>query len=118
VKAKTILIIEDDDDILQVLETILIHVNYHVVGINKTDDIIKSIEKYNPDIVITDFLLNGLHGGRICQAIKSNSVTRHIPVVLISAFIDFANIYGDFGFDAIISKPFELVDIVRTIKRL
>jgi DNA-binding response OmpR family regulator len=112
-----ILIIEDDNDILQVLETILIHHKFEVYGISKTENIIESINKYNPDIIITDYLLNGLNGGKICQIIKSNAQTCHIPVILLTAFIDFAILHGNFGFDAFISKPFEIDELINVVKK-
>ena len=72
--SKKILIIEDDEDILQVLETVLVHNDYTVNGLERTDDILKSIEQYNPDLVLTDYLLSGTNGGKICQQIKSHTL--------------------------------------------
>ena len=83
--AKQILIIEDDEDILQVLETVLAYNDFTVKGLNRTDDILKSVEEYKPDLVLTDYLLSGTNGGKICQQIKSHTANCHIPVVLISA---------------------------------
>ena len=115
---KQILIIEDDRDILQVLETVLTYNEFEVSGINRTDDIYESIKKYRPDLVLTDYLLSGLNGGKICQLIKSNKDTCHIPVMLISAYPALATSFGNFGFDAFINKPFDINDLVAKIKQL
>jgi len=115
---KQILIIEDDRDILQVLETILTYNEFQVSGINRTDDIYETIKKYSPDLVLTDYLLSGLNGGKICQLIKSNKDTCHIPVMLISAYPALATSFGNFGFDAFINKPFYINDLVAKIKQL
>jgi two-component system phosphate regulon response regulator PhoB len=115
---KNILIIEDDGDILQVLETVLTYNNFSVHGINRTDDIFETIEKYKPDLVLTDYLLSGLNGGKICQLIKSNKDTCHLPVMLISAYPALATSFGNFGFDAFINKPFNINDLVDKIKEL
>ena len=117
-KKKQILIIEDDRDILQVLETVLTYNEFEVSGINRTDDIYETIKKYNPDLVLTDYLLSGLNGGKICQLIKSNIDTCHIPVMLISAYPALATSFGNFGFDAFINKPFDINDLVAKIKQL
>ena len=45
---KTILIVEDDKSILQVLENVLGFNNFEVIGINRTDDILETINKYKP----------------------------------------------------------------------
>jgi two-component system phosphate regulon response regulator PhoB len=117
-KKKQILIIEDDGDILQVLETVLTYNDFNVSGINRTDDIYETIKKYDPDLVLTDYLLSGLNGGKICQLIKSNIDTCHIPVMLISAYPALATSFGNFGFDAFINKPFDINDLVVKIKQL
>jgi two-component system phosphate regulon response regulator PhoB len=116
--AGQILIIEDDEDILQVLETVLVYNNFTVIGIDRTDDIFESIEKYKPDLVLTDYLLSGTNGGKICQLIKGNIDTCHIPVILISAYPELAASLGNFGFDAFITKPFDINMLVNKIKEL
>jgi len=115
---KRILVIEDDEDILQVLETVLTHNKFSVKGIEKTNDIFESIKTYKPDLILTDYLLSGLNGGKICQLIKSNKDTCHLPVVLISAYPTLAGSFGSFGFDAFINKPFNIGDLVKQIERL
>lgn len=114
---KHILIIEDDQDILQVLETILTYNNFTVDAISRTDDIFKSIEDYKPDLVLTDYLLSGTNGGKICQLIKANKDTCHIPVILISAYPELAISLGTFGFDAFITKPFDINVLVKKISQ-
>jgi two-component system, OmpR family, phosphate regulon response regulator PhoB len=116
--SKQILIIEDDEDILQVLETVLIHNDFSVKGLGRTDDILKSVELYKPDLVLTDYLLSGTNGGKICQQIKGNKDTCHIPVVLISAYPELAISLGHFGFDAFITKPFDINQLVQKIQEL
>jgi len=116
--SKQILIIEDDEEILKVLETVLEYNEFGVTAISDTDDIIESIAQYQPDLILTDFLLTGLNGGEICQRVKSNKDTCHIPVILISAYPELAVSFGKFGFDAFINKPFNIGDLVETIDHL
>jgi two-component system phosphate regulon response regulator PhoB len=110
-----ILIIENDKDILVVLENILTYNKFGVSGIEKTDDIFESVQKYQPDLIITDYLLSGINGGKICQLIKSNPQTSKIPVILISAYNDLAMSMGTYGFDAFINKPFNINTLLKTI---
>ncbi|MDB5136838.1 MAG: response regulator [Mucilaginibacter sp.] len=116
--AKRILIIEDDEDILQVLETVLVYNDFTVKGLSRTDDILKLIEDYKPDLVLTDFLLSGTNGGKICQSIKGNKDICHIPVILISAYPELAISLGNFGFDAFLTKPFDINVLVSKINGL
>jgi CheY-like chemotaxis protein len=62
--------------------------------------------------------LFGTNGGKICQQIKSNKDTCHIPVILISAYPELAASPGNFGFDAFINKPFEINDLIKKINKL
>ncbi len=117
-KSKQILIIEDDCDILQVLETVLTYNEFTVTSIEGTDDIFESVETYKPDLILTDYLLTGLNGGKICQLIKGNKDTCHLPVVLISAYPELATSFGNFGFDAFINKPFNIGDLVDKLEEL
>jgi len=116
--AKKVLIIEDDEDILQVLETVLEQNDFIVKGVNRTDDILKLTGEYKPDLVLTDFLLSGTNGGKICQLLKADKDTCHIPIVLISAYPELAVSIGTFGFDAFITKPFDINTLVRKINEL
>ena len=116
--AKQMLIIEDDEDILQVLETVLEYNDFTVKGLSRTDDILQSISDHKPDLVLTDYLLSGTNGGKICQQIKSHRETCHIPVILISAYPELAASLGNFGFDAFISKPFDINMLVKKIGEL
>jgi DNA-binding response OmpR family regulator len=63
---KSILVIEDDTDILSTIENVLIYNNFAVTGLTHTDDIIESIKTYKPDLVLTDYMLPGMNGGKIC----------------------------------------------------
>jgi two-component system phosphate regulon response regulator PhoB len=116
--SKQILIIEDDGDILQVLDTVLTYNEFTVTAIEGTENIFETIEEHKPDLIITDYLLSGLNGGRICQLIKSNKETCHLPVVLISAYPELAISFGKFGFDAFINKPFNIGELVEKIDEL
>jgi two-component system phosphate regulon response regulator PhoB len=117
-KSKQILIIEDDSDILQVLETVLTYNEFAVTSIEGTDDIFESIETHKPDLILTDYLLTGLNGGKICQLVKGNKETCHLPVILISAYPELATSFGNFGFDAFINKPFNIGELVDKIEEL
>jgi DNA-binding response OmpR family regulator len=118
IMTKRILVIEDDDDISQVLQTVLEMNDFSVSAIPQTTDIFESIKKYTPDIILTDYLLSGLNGGKICQLIKSNKDTAHLPVVLISAYPTLASSFGNFGFDAFVNKPFNIGELVKQLDDL
>jgi len=100
---KTILVIEDDIDISNVLETLLILNEFEVIGVGRADNILALTDERHPDLVLTDYMLPGLTGGRICQLIKENQNTKHVPVILMSAYHKMAMSVLNFKYDGLIS---------------
>ncbi len=114
--SQKILIVEDDRDILTVLTDILEQEGYEVIGLTFTDSIINSVADCNPNLVILDFLLAGINGGELCHEIKTHKDTRHLPVIMLSAFPRVLESLGNYGSDAFISKPFDIEDLTKKVK--
>lgn len=115
--AKRVLVIDDDIDVLEVIESILTYESFEVISISKTNDIIKTIEEYHPDIVLLDFVLGKLSGGELCKQIKSNFNTQHLPVIIISAYKKDLEALDAFDCDHFIPKPFSLVELIDGINK-
>ena len=111
-----ILIVDDDHDILNVLKDLLEHEGYEVVTLDYTDSIINNITKYNPDLVMLDFLLAGVNGGELCHEIKINNKTSWLPVIMLSAFPRVLDSLGNYGSDAFIAKPFDIEVVLKKVK--
>jgi len=113
---KHILIIDDYQDILEILQDILIYAGYAVTTLIEIDNIIETVTKHNPDLVIIDFLLQGINGGELCSQIKKNEQTRQIPVILMSAHPRILDSFEIFKCDEFIEKPFDRGHLVERIK--
>ena len=113
---KRILIIDDYQDILEILQDILIYAGYAVTTLIEIDNIIETVAKYKPDLVIIDFLLQGINGGELCSQIKKNEQTHHIPVILMSAHSRILDSFEIFKCDEFIEKPFDRSHLVDRIK--
>jgi DNA-binding response OmpR family regulator len=114
--SQKILIVDDDHDILSVLKDLLEHEGYEVLALDYTDSIINNITKYNPDLVMLDFLLAGVNGGELCHEIKINSQTSWMPVIMLSAFPRVLESLGNYGSDAFIAKPFDIEVVLKKVK--
>jgi DNA-binding response OmpR family regulator len=114
--SKRILIVEDDRDIRGLLEDLLGDEGYEVSALDYTESILQSISRFNPDLVILDFLLPGINGGELCYQIKSNPFTMHLPVVMMSAFPRVLESLGDYGANAFIEKPFDIQSLLRVVQ--
>jgi CheY-like chemotaxis protein len=115
---KNILIVDDQSDILDVLREALEMEGYSVTALSYTEDIIHSVSEFHPDLVMLDFLLAGINGGEHCHFLKTNPLTSHIPVVMMSGYPRVLESLGNYGADAFIAKPFDLEQITSTVKQL
>lgn len=109
-----ILIVDDDIDIAEAMEMILSDVGYEVI-VNREDDILGTINKEKPKLVILDVLMSGVDGRDICAAIKNDPLLRSTAVVMISAHPMVLKSVEKFGANYFLSKPFESDDLVRIV---
>ncbi|MDB5063222.1 MAG: response regulator [Mucilaginibacter sp.] len=115
---KRLLILDDDKDILDVMYEIFKDEGYEVKIIENADNILNDIANYRPDIILLDYILNGINGGEICHQIKTNEATCNIPVIIVTAYSKVINSLGDYGCDSFISKPFEITELVQQVNEL
>jgi DNA-binding response OmpR family regulator len=115
---KRILIVDNDQTILDVMEEVLGYEGFNVKTYSDTDNIFKCIDSFNPDIILIDYILNGINGGELCAQIKKTPETSHLPVVIISAYSKVLLSLGNYGCDDFISKPFELDNLISRITTL
>lgn len=102
-----LLIIEDNADMRNYLRYIL-HDKYTVIEAEDGDIGINLAVKYIPDLIICDVMMPNKDGFETCTLLKNNSLTSHIPVVILTACsLDEQKTIGYYcGADAYISKPF------------
>ena len=114
-----ILIIEDNEEFRGFLRTCLMasYNLYEAENGNTGYDLAKEII---PDIIISDVIMPGLNGFQLCDKIKNDLKTCHIPVILLTAQdAEESKIYGfNSGADAYVVKPFERRVLESQIKRL
>lgn len=115
--AKRVLVLDDDIAVLEAIESALTYEDFEVITMGRTYNIFKSIEDHRPDIILLDFVLDGLTGGEICRNIKTNPATRHLPVIIISAYQGNIESMNAFKCDHFIPKPFSLTELIEGINK-
>ena len=113
--AKRILIVDDDQDIVLVLTSILEDAGYTVLTADGVDYLTQLQEREPPDLILLDMLLSGQDGRDIARGLKARQSTRHIPIVMISAHPTAAKEARAAGADSFIAKPFELDELLVTV---
>ncbi len=118
--SKTILLADDSLTIQKVVELTFAETDYDVVALSSGDDLLQQLPDVRPDLIICDIIMPGRDGYEVCQEIKSNPATLHIPVILLSG--TFEPFDRDralaAGCSEIITKPFEARKLVDTVQRL
>jgi CheY-like chemotaxis protein len=114
---KRILVLDDDPAILNIVEEILGYEGYDVQTYAHTENIFECIDNYQPNLVLLDYILNGINGGELCAQIKKNPLTSHLPVIIMSAYSRVLLSLGNYGCDEFIAKPFDLNDFIYRISR-
>ena len=112
-----VLLIDDDLDMLEVMESTLTYYGYEVIKSTYTDDIFAMVYYHQPDLVILDYLIAGINGGELCAALKRNEATSSLPVIIISAYERIIQSLGNYGCDAFISKPFDMTHLLNVIQK-
>ena len=111
-----IFVIDDDKDLLKVVKSLLIKRGFTVSVYSDWETANNDIKKYEPQLILLDVFLSDVDGFEVCKKLKSNFATRHIPVLIFSAYPRVAEtaIY-EFGANDFISKPFEVNELIRKV---
>jgi CheY-like chemotaxis protein len=115
-----ILVVDDDPGILDALQVLFESEGYRVQTCEKGDyaESLRDEAGSLPDLIVLDVLLSGKDGRTICRALKDHEITRHIPVVMISAHPGADASVKEVGADAFVAKPFAIDDLLDTVAAL
>lgn len=80
----------------------------------------ESIQKNIPDIIVSDLMMPNMNGLELCEKVKSNMVTSHIPLIILTAKVNEETAYEGFSFgaDDYITKPFSMKLLKIRIEKL
>lgn len=115
---KKILIVDDDAGVLDVLDQALSGEGFTVVLAEQAGDVFKLIDEHQPDLLIIDYILHGINGGEICHQVKTNGLTKHLPVMILSAHPRVIGSLGYYNCDKFVAKPFDLDDLFNAVHSL
>lgn len=113
-----ILVVDDDFSNAEVIQMVLETEGFEVERICHSVQLEPSIAQFCPDLVLMDILLDANDGRNICNHLKADQNTSHIPVMLITAMLEsqVGNIACDA--DAIMFKPFEYTVLVNKVRKV
>ena len=105
---KPLLLIIDDNKDIRELVSELMKDDYNILTAPAGKEGIRKATKYVPDLIVCDVMMPGIDGMEVCSRLKSEQVTSHIPVLMLTACsMDEQRVQGfESGADGYIAKPF------------
>lgn len=106
---RSVFILEDEPDILDLLLMKLSAASYESKGFARAADLLSELNHQIPDLILLDLMLPDMDGFEVCKRIKSKPETEAIPIIMLTARVDIEDkVKGlDYGADDYITKPFE-----------
>ena len=120
---KKILIVDDDPKIVELISVNLKSGGYEVDTAYDGESALEKIWNKGidrPDLIILDIKLPKSDGFQVCQQLKNNIQTKHIPIIFLSAFTQKTIVEKgkEVGGDFFVQKPFDAIELIKIIKKL
>ena len=113
-----ILVVDDEPDILELMGYNLARHNFDMIGVSSGEAAFVSVRKSLPNLVVLDLMLPGIDGLEVCRRLKNDRRTAAIPVIILSAKGEEADVVIglELGADDYLTKPFSPRVLMARIK--
>jgi len=113
---KKILVADDNDGIVASLTMVLQYGGYEVTALMNGQDV-QNITAPFPDLILLDIWMAGVNGIDVCKHLKARKDTKHIPIIMFSAYPDSISSARAAGADDFIEKPYSMDDMLAKVKK-
>lgn len=115
---KTILAVDDEQDIIDMLVLLLESEGYRILSAPGGAEAIALLEEQTPDLVLLDIMMPEVDGHKVCKHIRAQERLSAMPVLMLTAKNDIAHIAQavDEGADGFIVKPFDVDQFLRVLQ--
>jgi two-component system phosphate regulon response regulator PhoB len=113
-----ILVVDDEEDLLELVKYNLTKEGYRVATVSSGEEAIRRARNDLPDLMVLDLLLPSVDGLEVCRVLKNDIRTKHIPVVMLTAKGEEADMVTglEMGADDYLAKPFSPRVLIARIK--
>jgi signal transduction histidine kinase/DNA-binding response OmpR family regulator len=118
-RPKTILIVDDEDDTLQLLKDRLTEEGFQTMEANNGREAIRKAQMNSPDLILLDIMMPEITGWEVMEQLQQKENTASIPVVVLSAANAEADVQRGYrmGIKNYLTKPFEVRELISEIKK-
>lgn len=116
----TILLVDDEEDIVELLELNLLREGYKVLTCGTGEQALEIAHSKLPNLMILDLMLPGIDGLEVCKRLRSDPKTERLPIIILSAKGEEADIVTglELGADDYVTKPFSGKVLVARVRRV
>jgi CheY-like chemotaxis protein len=114
----TVLVVDDEFGIVDVLETVLTDEGYRVLTACNGKQGLVRLSEEKPQVILLDFMMPILGGGDMLRAMASEPAYQRIPVIMMSALSEEAVAKRCKGYAAFLHKPFRVATVLSTVSRV
>jgi EAL domain-containing protein (putative c-di-GMP-specific phosphodiesterase class I)/DNA-binding response OmpR family regulator len=118
--SEKILIVDDDEDILLIVQTILASAGYSAMTARNGREGVDTAIELRPDLILLDVMMPELSGWEVCTTLKNAPETRQIPIVMLTVKSEIRDLITGMqvGADDYITKPFTRRKLLSTVRKL
>ena len=116
--AHTILVVDDEQDLLDLIEYNLKKEGYKVLKAENGLEALEVAKEHNPDLVLLDIMMPKMDGLEVCDKMRSDPDLQHIPIIFLTARSDEkTEVEGlDTGADDYVTKPISTTKLISRIR--
>ncbi len=118
--AKRILAVDDEKHILRLVQINLEKAGYLVVTASNGREALEAVALERPDLIVMDVMMPEMDGLEALQRLKADETTAEIPVVMLTAKAQDADVFQGWqsGADLYLTKPFNPIELLTFVKRI
>ena len=115
--AYKLLLADDSITIQKVVELVLAEEDFQIKSVSNGEDALNLLDTFKPDIVLADIEMPKINGYNLCEKIKKNPATSHVPVILLAGAFEPVDeeLAKQIGSDDVVIKPFESQELISKI---
>ena len=117
---RKILTVDDEKHIVRLIQVNLERQGYEVVTASDGREALEKVDAERPDLVILDVMMPYMDGFEVLQYMKRNPSTRDIPVIMLTAKAQDADVFKGWqsGVDCYLTKPFNPMELISFVQRI
>ncbi len=119
-ESRTILLVDDEPDLVQLVSVRLQVAGYHVITASDGQQALDAVKQTRPDLIILDLMLPKVDGYKVCRLLKFDDRYKKIPILVFTARAQDGDIRmaTECGADAYLTKPFEAQTLLSKLRDL